>query len=580
MDARESSVGGGRAILALAALLLLLPALGSVGLSAPDEPRAAAVARELFDFEHGPAGLALLHLNGEAYTQKPPLYYWMVAVVSLVPGDVVEWSARLPSALGGFATLILTVMLGTRLVGARSALLGAALLLTTYKFAWLSRRVQFDVVLAAFELGALLAFWRLDRAIGSATRNRLAMHACMGMAMLTKGPVGFLVPMLVAASYLGLEGRARELRRTVSAGALAWSLGPILAWLAAAVALAPPGFFGETVGGGVLSRFFEGTSHARPFYYFLYQFPIEFLPWTLLWPAVVWAGRRRVFGAGAGAAHSGAADAGGGADEERRRAWRFLGAWVGATLAFFSLSAGKRGLYLLPCFPAVALLCADSVRLLLAGRARPPHALSLGAALAAAALVGVALYFGRLGEVGDATLPISFLALLAGVPVAGALAWLACVRRGRVAAVVPVAVACVWAIEAAAFTILNPALDSVRSVAPIAEAALRFTAPGAPVALLGSRPMVGGLSFYARRPVEWLEEDSEVPGYFARGGQALVMDADKLRDVRRLAEVTVLERVREGERAVLVVGPANARRGVPQAPAREEPPSPGDEARP
>jgi 4-amino-4-deoxy-L-arabinose transferase-like glycosyltransferase len=559
MDARETASGSRRAVLALAALLLLLPALGTVGFSAPDEPRAAAVAREMFTMEHGPSGLVLLHLNDRPYTQKPPLLYWMVSAFSLPAGRVSEWSARLPSVLAGLATLALTVALGTRLLGARSALLGAALLLTTYKFAWLSRRVQFDVILAAFELGALLAFWRLDRGEGSAPRNRLAMHACMGMAMLTKGPVGFLIPMLVAGSWLAVEGRARDWRRTISPAALLLSLGPILAWLGAAVALAPPGFFGDAVGGGVVSRFFEGTSHARPFYYFLYQFPIEFLPWTLLWPVVFWAARRRVFVAGA--------------DDDRRRAWRFLLAWVGATLVFFSLSAGKRGLYLLPCFPAVALLCADSLRALLAGRARPPRALSVGAAGAAALLVGVAVHFARVGEVAGAALPHSFLAFMAVAPLVAAVAWIACGRTGRVAALPVVAVTCVWAILAGFFTVLNPAIDHVRSVEPIADAATRWLEPGEPVALLGSRPMVGGLSYYSRRDVEWLDEEHEVPGYFARGGNALVMDADKLDEVQALVPVVVLEQVREGERAVLVVGPADARRGVPQA-------SPAEPARP
>lgn len=550
MNAREGPVGSAHAILALAALLLLLPALGSVGLSAPDEPRAAAVARELFTMEHGPSGLVLLHLNGEPYTQKPPLYYWLVAAFSIPAGDVTEWSARIPSVLGGLATLWLTVQLGTRLLGARSALLGAALLLTTYEFAWLSRRVQFDVLLAAFELGALLAFWRLDRGLGSAARNRLAMHACMGMALLTKGPVGFLIPMLVAGGFLAAEGRARELRRTISPAALLLSLGPILAWLSAAVALAPPGFFGEAVGGGVVSRFFAGTSHARPFYYFLYQFPLDFLPWTLLWPVVLWAGWRRVFVAGA--------------DAEARRAWRFLVVWIGVTFLFFSLSAGKRGLYLLPCFPAVALLCADSLRAFLAGRARPPRALSIGAAVAAALLVGVAVHFGRLGEVAGASLPRSFLALMAGAPLLAAAAWRLCVRSGRARAIPAVAVACVWTILAGTFTILNPALDPIRSVAPIAAAAVRWLEPHEPVALLGSRPMIGGLSYYARREVEWLDETHEVPGYFARGGRALVMDADKLDGVRAQVAVEVLERVREGERAVLVVGPAAARKAAPR----------------
>jgi len=448
MEAKGTRVGGesgaspsldrrGCALLALAALALLAPGLGAVGFSAPDEPRAAAVTREMFTMEHGPAGLVLLHLNGEAYTQKPPLYYWLASSASLLPGEVTEWSARLPSLLAGFATLLLTFALGRRLLGARNALLGVALLLTTYKFAHLSRRVQFDVVLAAFELGALLAFWRLDRGIGSDARNRIALHACLGLALLTKGPVGFLVPVLVAASHLAVERRLPDLRRAFSLPALLLSLGPILAWLAAAVALAPAGFLGDAVGGGVLARFFAGSSHARPFYYYLYQLPIECLPWTLLWPTAVWAARRRVFVAGS--------------DEGRRRAWRFLLAWLGASFAFFSLSAGKRGLYLLPSLPAVALLCADSLGLALRGRARPPRALTLGAAAAALALLGAAVQLGRLEGISGIAVPPSFLAVLAGAPVVGAVAWIAAVRAGRAGRTVWVAIACVAAIEAAAF---------------------------------------------------------------------------------------------------------------------------------
>ena len=125
-----------------ALLLLLVPGMASLGLWAPDEPRAAAVAREMFAMERGLESLVLLRLNGEAYTQKPPLYYWLVSVASLVPGQVEEWTARLPSALAGVGTLILTLLLGRRLFGPRTALLGAALLLTSYKFVHLSRRAQ------------------------------------------------------------------------------------------------------------------------------------------------------------------------------------------------------------------------------------------------------------------------------------------------------------------------------------------------------------------------------------------------------------------------------------------------------
>jgi len=549
MDARgRPNLRRGQALLALATVLMLVPAIDAIGLWAPDEPRAAAVAREMFTMQHGPAGLVLLHLNREAYTEKPPLYYWLVSAVSLAPGEVTEWSARLPSMLAGIATIALTVVFGARLVGMRAALLGAALLLTTFKFSHYARRVQFDVVLTVFELAAVYAFWRLDRGLGAAGRNRLAAHAFMSLALLTKGPVGFLIPVLTMAAYFGVERRLRDLRRLFTPGALAVSLGPILAWLVAAVALAPPGFFGETVGGGLISRYFAGTSHARPFYYFLYQFPIEFLPWCLLWPAVAWAGRRRVFVDGA--------------DPERRRAWRFLLAWVGASFVFFSISAGKRGIYMVPCFPAAALLCADALEALLAGRARPPRALTVGAALAAAALVGVAVGFARADEVAGAELPHAFLLLVAGAPLLAAAAWWIVARRGPARRVAWVAVGCAFCIEVGVFQILYPALDDVRSMKRVATAALRWLPPGERIALLGSESMVGGLQYYAERPVIFIDDVEDLPAYFAEGGRAVVMKTRKLERVREHTEVTVLDRLREGDRELVIVRSSDAKRGV------------------
>ncbi|NNL65397.1 MAG: hypothetical protein HKP30_04065, partial [Myxococcales bacterium] len=266
-----------------------------------------------------------------------------------------------------------------------------------------------------------------------------------------------------------------------------------------------------------------------------------FLPWTLLLPAVVVFARRRVFVPGA--------------DPDRRRAWRFALAWVGASVVFFSLSAGKRGLYLLPCFPALALLCADALRGLLADRVSPPRALGIAFGALAALLLGGGVWLSGQDEIAGVAPPFPLVALLVAVPLAGALAWVACVRTGRTAALPAVLVAGVWTILAATFGSLYPALDAERSMKPVAEAALRWTPAGAPVALLGSRAMVGGLAYYADRPVHWLDEMDEVPGYFAAGGRALVMKERKLEGVRQLAPVVVRERLREGDRALVVVAP-------------------------
>jgi len=104
---------------------------------------------------------------------------------------------------------------------------------------------------------------------------------------------------------------------------------------------------------------------------------------------------------------------------------------------------------------------------------------------------------------------------------------------------------------------LEPAFDPVRSMRPVAAAALRWTDPGQPLALLGSRAMVGGLAYYAERPVTWIEEAADVPGYFARGGGALVLKESKLATLREHADVTVVERLREGDRSIVVVRPAD-----------------------
>ena len=104
----------------------------------------------------------------------------------------------------------------------------------------------------------------------------------------------------------------------------------------------------DAVVDNLFGRFFAGTSHARPFYYYLYQLPLG-LPALDAARAgrIAWAARRSVFVARRATRSA--------------RAWRFLLAWVRRTLVFFSLSSGKRGLYLLPAFPALALLLADAL---------------------------------------------------------------------------------------------------------------------------------------------------------------------------------------------------------------------------
>jgi 4-amino-4-deoxy-L-arabinose transferase-like glycosyltransferase len=531
-----------RAVLAAAALLLLT-GLGATDLWAPDEPRYAAVAEELRSLRHGAAGLALLHLNDEAYTQKPPLYFWAAALIGAPGGRVTEAAARLPSALCGLAAVWLLVRFGSRLLGPRSGALAGVLLLTAFEFAHRARRAQLDVMLTLLELGALAAYWSLQRGSPRRGRDLAALHGALGLAVLTKGPVGLLVPLLVIAVDLAQAGRWKELRGLLPPWALSLSLGPGLVWITAALSLAPAGSFDAAVVENLFGRFFAGSSHGRPFYYYAYQFPVNFLPWTLLWPLTGWFAARRVF------APEG--------DPERRRVWRFLLTWVGVSFVFFSLSGGKRGLYMLPAFPAAALLCADSVAATLAAGRDFPRWLGRALAGAAVAIPALALAAVARGEIAGVALPASFGVALTAAAVLALLAWR---RGGRSPAPgltrFAVVAAAVLAAELSVFTLAFPALDPEKSPRPIASSAAALTAPDERIGLASKATLLGGLVYYAGRPVALLDDPDALKDFFASGGRVVVVPEDRLARVTQAAPVEIRARARRGDRALLVVSAA------------------------
>ena len=248
-----------RLALAAGAAALYLVGLGGTDLWAPDEPRYAHVAAELFALERGVEDLVLLRVNGEPYDQKPPLYFWLAALASVPSGEVREWTARLPSALAGIACVALTFALGRRLFDARVGAWGAAFLATVVDFAFLARRARLDVMLTLFTLLAALVCWRILVDGDRRRRSVALLHLALGLGTLTKGPVVFVM-LLAAGAFLVWERRPREFLRLVPAWGFLISLGLPAAWLAGAVALGPEGFFDVAVVQNTLGRFAGGYS--------------------------------------------------------------------------------------------------------------------------------------------------------------------------------------------------------------------------------------------------------------------------------------------------------------------------------
>jgi hypothetical protein len=542
--------------------------------AAPDEPRIAQVAEELragvASSARAPRDLVLLHLHGEVYTQKPPLYYWLSAALGAPGGRVTEWAARLPSAVAGVLCVALVLAIGRRLFGSSAAVWAAALLLGSHRFIHLAQRAQLDVVLTAFELAALWVWIRVERGELAPGRGIGWLHAFLGAALLTKGPVG-LLPLLALALYLGWERRSAELRALLAPRALAISLGPFLIWAALALALAPAGFFQEAVVENFFERVVSGTSHARPWYYYFVQLPIDFAPASLLLPLAgltAWRALR------AGEVEK--------PDDPTRRAWRLLVAWSGTFLLVFSLSAGKRGLYLMPALPVLALACGAAWAQAVAGRSRLPlrsgiFCAAIATGLAALAFAGLTRDLSELGELTGLAQQLDLehigvppgldvprgvwptLLAICGVALAGG-AFLA-LRGSAASHRAALVLGTVLAIDSLIFFRVYPSLDSERSPRPIALAAAELASAGGsdasePIGIFAHRSLAPGIEYYSGHPIVLLPDRAAVRRYVEGGGKALIVDAHRsvaAGDTRPLVRRASL---RSGQRTVWVLGPA------------------------
>ena len=328
---------------------LYFPGLGSMPFYDKGEPR--EVLSLVAQIETGDWILPLT--GGITVPSKPPLLRWLGGLTVEATGHLDEWSSRLPSALLATVAVVAVAAAAAARFGPLGGAAAALVLATTWAWVLAAREARVDMALAASLTVTLLALERVCRAAEPSRAALGVMYAGAAAAVLAKGPVGIAIPGLVGLVYLAARrdlGRVRRLH--VVSGAL---LVLVLAgsWYVAAAWEGGDAFVARQLGHENVARFFGGathTSHAKPFYYYGPAFLLGFLPWTLLLvPAAAHAVmlRRRLDAAG----------------------MLVPLVWLGTVLGFFSLAAGKRSIYLLPAYPAAALLVAALFDPRLEGRA-------------------------------------------------------------------------------------------------------------------------------------------------------------------------------------------------------------------
>jgi 4-amino-4-deoxy-L-arabinose transferase-like glycosyltransferase len=309
-----------------------------------DETRYLAVAWEMWQRQD----FLVPYLNGQTYSHKPPLLFWLMNLGWAVFG-VNDWTPRLVAPLFGLACLFLTRRLARDLwpQDHRVHEMAPLILLGCGFWALFSTLTMFDLMLAFCALLGLVGIVSAWRRGGMGGFVLLAL--AIGLGALTKGPAILLHLLPVALLAPFWAGRLRGGPTAPLYGWGRWYLGVVLATLSgAAIGLAwavPAGFAGgeeyrnAILWGQTAGRMVKSFAHQRPFWWYFAVVPALILPW-LIWPPLLRALAKL-----------------------ERGAWsdgglRLCLAWFGLAFVVFSLISGKQLHYLLPEFPALALVFA------------------------------------------------------------------------------------------------------------------------------------------------------------------------------------------------------------------------------
>ena len=311
------------------ALLIIFWGLGSVQLMSLNEGRRALVIKEMFASSHW----LLPTQNGELYLTKPPFLYWLSMLISGGVGQVNEWTVRMPSAIAGLATIVIVYRYALKKFGAWPALFSAQLLIANVGFSMLARRVEIEMLLTALCVGALLA--ALNFIENPLKKIWLYLsYSLLGLAVLTKGPVALLfvtLPLILAAIWTK-DVNLKKMLTDIKGWGLFLLIG--LSWYT--VVSMQLGFdVWSTIAKRDMLEKMQAAEAAKPLLSYAGWIAVDFLLLVGLFfirPTVLY---KRY------------------ADKTE---WKILILVVVVPLLIFSLFSNKHAKYLLPIYPAIAIL--------------------------------------------------------------------------------------------------------------------------------------------------------------------------------------------------------------------------------
>lgn len=378
------------AVVFLFACLVFFAELGKYPLFNPDEALYAEPAREMLDTGEYVTTL----LNYVVRYTKPPLVIWAMALAYHVFG-VNEFAARFFCAASGAILVACTYCFMARYTSARAAIFGSATLIMAPLFVGAGRMSITDMPLSLFIAGSMFSFYRAFRDKDGAWR--WIAYVLIGLAVMTKGPVGVVLPIISLALYHFFKRDWQEALRFYkpACGALVVAL-IALPWFVTEIIVTRGEYFYAFILRENFQRFTSVVDHKAPWWYHIAAMMGGYFPWSVFLPQAL---LRAVL-------PDQVVDPRGGSPARplllrythlsgRGDALLFAAVFALVTLVFFSASVSKLLPYTLPAFPALALIVGVELERILQERAM---------ARLLAPLAVLAIIYGAAGLVAPAAL--------------------------------------------------------------------------------------------------------------------------------------------------------------------------------
>ena len=310
------------AIILFVAGLVVFFNLGGIPLLDPDEPVYAQTAKEMLAHH----SFISPYIFGEFWYDKPPMYYWLVIGAAKLFGFT-AFAARFPSALLGVAGCLIVYFFVKEIFNRRTAFISALVLVTSIEYFYLAKAAVTDITLTFFLTISLLSFLR---------KKYYLFYFFMGLAVVTKGPIG-LFPGIIGLVYLACTRNLSELKRARFFSGMFLMFLVILPWYGTMAYLHGSDFVDTFLGFHNLTRF---ASPEHPdknrWYFYIPVLLVGFFPWcTLLLQSMY----RSLTETGKKSAYL-----------------LFFNIWAIIVFLFFSAAQTKLVSYILPMYPAIAIL--------------------------------------------------------------------------------------------------------------------------------------------------------------------------------------------------------------------------------